>query len=144
MNSPQSRPKSKDAATQLFRYAFVGVMSNAAGYLVYLLFTYLGATPKLTMSLLYGVGATLGFFGNRRLTFSYKGALLGSGIRYLIAHAFGYLLNLAILIVFVDSFGFAHQMVQAVAILVVAAFLFTTFKFFVFRSENAEPAHGKI
>jgi putative flippase GtrA len=105
--------------------------------MVYLLVTNLGATPKITMTLLYGVGAAIGFMGNRKLTFAHKGSLLGSGVRYIIAHCFGYLINLAILIVLVDKLGYPHQLVQAIAILVVAAFLFMVFKFFVFTDMDA-------
>lgn len=124
--------KYKSASSQLFRYALVGIVNNAAGYLVYLLITYFGATPKITMTLLYAVGAAIGFWGNRKLAFKYKGSVLESGLRYGIAHLFGYLINLTILFVMVDKLGYAHQLVQAVAIFVVAAFLFIAFKFFVF------------
>lgn len=128
--------KSKGSFKQLTRYAFVGIVSNLAGYLVYLLVTYLGATPKITMTLLYGVGATIGYVGNRNFTFSHKGNLLASSVRYFIAHLFGYVINLAILIFFVDHFMCPHQWVQAVAIFVVAGFLFIAFKFFVFTNPN--------
>lgn len=122
---------------QLTRYAFVGIVSNLAGYLVYLLVTYLGATPKITITLLYGVGAAIGYIGNRNFTFAHKGSFLGAGVRYFIAHFFGYFINLIILIIFVDHVGYAHQWVQAVAIFVVAGFLFIAFKFFVFTNLNA-------
>ena len=126
--------KSKVSFKQLTRYAFVGIVSNLAGYLVYLLVTYLGATPKITMTLLYGMGATIGYIGNRNFTFSHKGSLLGSGVRYFIAHFFGYFINLVILVIFVDYFMYPHQWVQVFAIFVVAGFLFIAFKFFVFTN----------
>lgn len=129
--------KARGSFKQLIRYAIVGIMSNSAGYLVYLLVTYLGATPKITMTLLYGAGAAIGYLGNRNFTFTHKGSFIGSGVRYFMAHFFGYLVNLVILIIFVDQFGFAHQWVQAAAIFVVACFLFITFKFFVFTNLNA-------
>lgn len=118
--------------SQLFRYAAVGIVTNLAGYLVYLALTSFGSPPKITMTVLYGVGAAIGFVGNRNLTFSYQGSFLGSGIRYLIVHCFGYCINFVILVLFVDRLGYAHQVVQGVAIFVVAIFLFTTFKIFVF------------
>lgn len=129
--------KKKGSFKQLARFAFVGIVSNFTGYLVYLLVTYLGATPKTTMTLLYAVGATIGFMGNRNFTFAHKGNLLGTSTRYFIAHLFGYFINLAILIIFVDRLGYGHQLVQAVAIFVVAGILFITFKFFVFTNMNA-------
>jgi putative flippase GtrA len=137
MSNLQVSEKTRTSFAQLSRYAFVGIVSNLTGYLVYLLVTYLGVAPKITMTLLYGVGATIGYIGNRNFTFTHKGSLLGSGARYLVAHFFGYFINLALLIIFVDQFGYAHQWVQAVAIFVVACFLFIAFKFFVFTNLNA-------
>lgn len=128
--------KFRHLLSQLFYYASVGIISNIVGYAIYLIFTYLGATPKITMSLLYGVGAAVGFIGNRSVTFKDQGYLLGTALRYTIAHCCGYLINLGILIIMVDKLGYAHQWVQAFAILIVAAFLFLLFKLFVFRSIN--------
>jgi putative flippase GtrA len=128
--------KPKTLFKQLTRYAFVGIVTNLTGYLVYLLVTYLGATPKITMTLLYGLGATIGYLGSRNFTFSHKGSLLGSSVRYFIAHFFGYFINLAILIVCVDQLGYGHQWVQAVAVFVVAGILFIAFKLFVFTNMN--------
>ncbi|MDD4929079.1 MAG: GtrA family protein [Gallionella sp.] len=125
--------KNRKSAKQMFHYALVGIASNLTGYLVYLLLTYLGCPPKMTMSILYGLGASVSFWGNSQLTFSHKGSLLGAGVRYIIAHFFGYFINLAILIFFVDKLGYAHQWVQALAIIIVAIFLFVIFKYFVFN-----------
>ena len=118
--------------TQLIRYALIGVLSNTAGYLVYLVLTYLGGAPKVAMTVLYGVGAAVGFIGNRSLTFEHQGSIMGAGGRYVIVHCVGYLLNLGMLILFVDELGYAHQWVQGIAVFVVAAFLFLAFKVFVF------------
>jgi putative flippase GtrA len=137
MNTYQPAKRAEVAGKQLVRYALVGVASNTAGYLVYLLITYLGIPPKTAMSLLYAVAATASFFGNRSITFAYKGGVLGSSIRYFITHVVGYSMNLAILVIFVDLLGYPHQFVQAIAIFVVAAFLFVAFKFFVFRTTKA-------
>jgi putative flippase GtrA len=129
--------RTRSSFAQLTRYAFVGIVNNLAGYLVYLLVTYLGVKPKLTMTLLYGIGAAIGYIGNRNLTFAHKGSLLGSGIRYFITHCVGYFINLAILIIFVDKIGYPHQWIQGIAIFVVASFLFIALKFFVFTDLNA-------
>jgi putative flippase GtrA len=123
---------------EIIYYGLIGVVSNIAGYLMYLMITYLGCPPKIAMTILYCVGATVSFLGNRKLTFKHQGHLLGSGIKYIIAHFLGYLLNLTILIVMVDNLGYAHQWVQAVAIFIVAAFLFMALKFFVFPTYDAE------
>lgn len=126
---------SKKSATQLFSYGVIGIFSNLAAYLLYLLVTYSGGTPKLTMSVLYAVTAFVSYLGNRKITFSHKGSMLVSGVRFFIAHCFGYLINLALLFFLVDKLGYPHQLIQIFAIFMVAAFLFVTFKFFVFRDE---------
>jgi putative flippase GtrA len=126
------------AARQLLSYAMVGVLSNLAGYALYLLLTHLGCTPKLTMTMLYATGAAIGFFANRRFTFRHDGHLGAAGVRFMLAHALGYLLNLALLLIFVDVLGFAHQIVQAIAIVVVALFLFVLFRLFVFVQHSPE------
>jgi putative flippase GtrA len=111
----------------------VGLVNNGIGYLLYLFITYFVFAPKITMTLLYLVGATMGFFCNRKITFTHKGPLIDSGPRYLLVHLGGYLINFVILSVFTDKFGYPHQIVQACAILIVAIYLFGALKFIVFR-----------
>jgi len=129
-------------ARQLLSYAVVGGLSNLAGYALYLLLTHLGCTPKLTMTMLYATGAAIGFFANRRFTFRHDGHVGAAGIRFMLAHVLGYLLNLALLLLFVDGLGFAHQIVQAVAIIVVALFLFVVFRWFVFAQRSPQSGAG--
>jgi putative flippase GtrA len=136
MVDPSMSPERNGTVSQLLRYAVVGLASNAAGYLVYLLLTYLGMSPKLAMTLLYGVGATVSFLGNRRYTFRQQGALFGVGGRYVIAHGLGYVINLLIQVTMVDVLGYPHQLTQAFGICVVAVFLFLVFKYFVFANTD--------
>lgn len=121
---------------QLVRYGVVGMVSNMAIYLVYLFVTYLGVEPKKAMTLLYIVGAFIGFLGNRKWTFAHRGNSMRAVGRYVTAHTLGYLLNLVILFIFVDRLGYAHQAVQAIAVVVVAGFLFVTLKFYVFSKKS--------
>lgn len=122
---------------QFLRYVTVGITTNALGYLVYLLITSYGFEPKRTVSVLYVVGVTISFLGNKKWTFSHQGAVLSTGVKFFVAHFFGYLLNLLLLITFVDRLHYPHQAVQAVAIVVVALFLFVVFRVFVFPKTAA-------
>ncbi len=117
---------------QLIRYGLVGLASNLTIYIIYLLITYLGVEPKKAMTVLYVIGAFIGFVSHRRWTFTHRGTLIGSGARFFMAHLFGYMINFIILLTFVDRFGYSHQWVQAAAIIVVAGFLFVAFRYFVF------------
>ena len=133
MREPSGNARTGKFMPQLIRYGLVGVVSNTAIYFVYLLITYLGLEPKTAMTLVYIVGAIIGFIGNRKWTFAHHGDFSSAAFRYVPAHLFGYLLNFLILFTFVDRLGYAHQWVQAVAIIIVAGFLFIVFKYFVFR-----------
>lgn len=121
---------------QIARYLTVGLVSNLAGYLAYLLLTWLYVGPKVAMSLVYLVGASVGYVGNRRWTFVHQGKISATLVKYVLAHLSGYALNVAILHVFVDRLAFPHQAVQAVAIVVVAGFLFIVFKTLVFADTD--------
>ena len=123
---------------QLLRYGVVGVSSNAAMYGVYWLLTYFGIEPKTAMSMVYLLGATLGFCGNKQWTFDHHGNATQAMLRYVVAHSAGYAVNFLILYTFVDRLGYPHQWVQAAAIGVVAVFLFVIFKYFVFRPHATE------
>lgn len=138
MNAESSVSPSQKVFQQFFRYALIGVLTNLCGYIIYLLLTHLWGAPKLTMTLLYSVGALIGFIANRRFTFRHDGHIGKAGIRYLLVQLAGYVLNLFLLTLFVDWLNFAHQLVQAIAIIVVAIFLFVLSRVFVFAPQSAE------
>lgn len=123
--------------SQFSRYAIVGVLSNASGYFAYLLVTWAGLDPKISMSMLYCIGATIGYYGNRQWAFSYRGGVASSAARYAMAHLVGYCINLLLLITLVDKLGYPHQWVQAAAVVVVASVLFILFRLFVFPQKDA-------
>lgn len=127
---------------QLIRYGVVGVASNAVGYLLYLAITAAGMEHKLAMTLLYAVGIAQTFIFNKRWSFRHAGAHGTAFVRYCIAYAAGYFINLAALFILVDRLGYAHQLVQGVMILALAAMLFMLQKFWVFRSTSSQPANS--
>lgn len=119
---------------RFMRYALVGVATNATGYLIYLMITFLGVAPKTAMSILYFVGAALGYIGNRKIAFRYSGSWRRSCALYILFHTGGYLINFMLLALLVDRHGYPHQLVQLFAVGIVAIYLFVTFNFFVFKS----------
>jgi len=122
---------------QLSSYALIGVLTNTIGYVLYLFLTYFWDSPKMTMTILYSIGALAGFIANRRLTFGHDGHIGATGFRYLLVQFFGYLLNLCLLLLFADWLGFSHRLVQAISIFIVAIFLFILLRTFVFAPHLA-------
>ena len=122
--------------TQLIKYGVVGVLNNLLGYLIYLLITWLWLDPKMAVSLLYPIGATTAYFGHAKYSFSYSGKASQGVLRFVIAQFVGYSLNLLLLYIFSDILKIPHQLVQAVAIIVVAGVLFMLFKYYVFPDRS--------
>ena len=86
------------------------------------------------MTALYGFATLIGFLGNRNWTFGDHGGLSASAARYFLTYAVGYLLNLMLLTIGVEFLALPHLWVQAVAVPIVAIFLFLGLKFFVFNN----------
>ncbi|MBE7369922.1 GtrA family protein [Ramlibacter sp. HM2] len=124
---------------QFARFATVGLVSNAVLYAAYLVLTAAGMGAKLAMTLLYAVGVCQTFVFNKRWTFSFRGPGAPAFSRYAVSYALGYLVQLAILHVFVDRLGFPHQAVQAAAMVQVAVLLFLLHRFWVFPAAAAHP-----
>ena len=119
---------------QLSKFGLVGVISNILGYLIYLLITFLGLKPELAITFLYPIGAVIGYYGNKNYTFTYKGDLRKSKQRYIISHIAGYFINILMIYIFVNQFNYPHQLIQAIAILIIAIYLFLMMKFFIFKN----------
>lgn len=123
---------------QLISYALVGIVGNGIGYLSYIGLTHFGVSPIVSMTAVYLVALTIAFFGNRRLTFAFKGSSGKAALRFLLVYAIGYLLNLGLLLLLHNAFGFPHQAVMAFNIVVVAIFLFLAMRYFVFPNDQLQ------
>ncbi|MBB1127106.1 GtrA family protein [Thiospirillum jenense] len=121
---------------QFSRYAIVGIISNAIGYLLYLLLTSVGIGHKLAMTLLYVIGVLQTFYFNRNWSFKHQGESRSAFLRYLVSYALGYLLNLSVLYIAVDLFGLSHQIVQGGMIVTLALMLFLLQKYWVFVTQT--------
>jgi putative flippase GtrA len=123
----------KRSIKQFIKYLTIGAASNASGYTIYLVLTKLNISPMYAMSIVYIAGAIIGFYGNRQWTFGCKNKVVSTTLKYGLTHLFGFLLNFMILLFFVDKLQYPHELVQGIALFVVAAFLFVCFKLFVFK-----------
>jgi len=129
---------------QLFRYGLIGILVNSIGYSLYILITSFLDYPKSVMSCLYIIGASMGFFLNRSITFRHEGSISKSATRYIFAQFLGFLVNYSLLSLFVDHFGIAHQVVQAFSVVVVALVLFVLLRVLVFSSRVEELTNHKV
>jgi putative flippase GtrA len=133
-----------DAQTrrQFTRYVMVGAVSNSFLYLSYIGLTSIGWGHKTAMTLLYITGGLLTFIANRKWSFTHRGSGRSALARYIVAYVLGYLFNFALLWLFVDRLHQPHQIVQAVAIVLVAVSLFLMNKFWVFAPHAVRGGAG--
>jgi putative flippase GtrA len=122
------------ARSQLIRFAVVGTLSNISLFVAYLGLTFIGLDPKLAMTLVYSLGVVVTYAVNSAWSFRVPKWMAVTFGRYLCANALGYLINLALLWLFVDRLAWPHQFVQAVAIVLVALVLFALNRHWVFSS----------
>lgn len=129
---------------ELIRYGIVGAATNGFGYLIFIFFTIvLGVSPVLTITIFYPFFLFLGFYLNKKWSFSHKGHISKSVIRYLIAYLSCYVLNVAALKFFNEHLGYSHLIVQAMAVIVSALSLFTAQKYWVFRGQAISVPVGQ-
>jgi len=117
---------------QIWRYSILGILNNLLSYLIYLVLTLFWLDPKVALTIMYPIAAAIGYFGHSKYTFTYNGHNSHGLARYVIAHLIGYWTNIGMLYLFWNRLGYPHQLVQAVAIVVVAGVLFLLYRYFVF------------
>jgi len=132
MNSLLTAFKKSPLFSLVLAYGLVGVTHNLLTFVLFLLLTWKWLDPKIAVTLLYPVGALIGYFGHAKFSFSFSGANLIGLSRFFITHIIGYLTNVLILFVFVDLLGYPHFVIQAIAIFAVAGVLFFLFRYYVF------------
>jgi putative flippase GtrA len=121
---------------KIIRFIMVGLFSNSIGYGVYLLITWLGVPYKIAMTLLYCVGVTMSYIGNRKFTFASTQQVRLTLIKFIVAYAIGYALQYTILHILVVKFLIFHAYAQLCGSIVVAIYLFNMLRFFVFKEHS--------
>ena len=127
--------------SEAIRFGLVGFAQNGAGYLLYLLLTWLGMDPKLVVAVCYPIGVLLSYLGNKTFTFKHTGGNAGALFRFVLTYAGGYVVNLAGLYLLVDILGWPHQWVQLGFIFFLAGCFFLLQKFFVFPTKRDGKMH---
>ncbi|MBV5350283.1 GtrA family protein [bacterium] len=126
--------------SQSFRFAVVGLVSNAVLYLLYIILTWINLQPSAAVSLVFIVGALQTFTFNKAWTFSQRGTGARYIARYLTVYLGAYLTNIAALYVFVDRLACPHQLVQAGAVIVIGVLLFLVQRYWVFPSSALQKS----
>lgn len=133
---------SKQLAGQLFRYGIVGLASNGLAYIVYLFITWLGVAPEATAAGLYLVGASSSYLGNYKWTFDSRSTHASALPKFVVAHIFGFSVQLLLISYLYRKIGLSHQLAQLVTVGCVAIILFLCFKYYVYPERTNRSSRG--
>lgn len=124
------------ALKQLIRYCVVGVLNNALGYLIFLIFISKGIGHKSTATMLYVFGVFFSFCMNRSYVFK---STVSTGValkRLLLTLIVGYLINLLGLYIFVDVLWFRPELIQFILIVVMSIYFYYVNKIYVHEGKT--------
>lgn len=121
---------------QFIRYVIVGLSANVTGFLLYIFVTSFGVSPILTVSIFYLIYICLTFYFNKTWSFDHHGQRTVAAMKYLFAYFVSYVLNVILLAYFNSYLGFSHIVVQAAAVVPIAALLFLMQKYWVFQKKS--------
>jgi len=125
-----------DLSVQTFRFAVVGIISNALLYVFYLYLVWVGLEPATAMTVVFAAGTLQTFFLNKNWTFSQRRSGLHCLAKYAIVYIAAYIFNLWILQLLVDRFHYPHQIVQGFTILFIGIFIFLLQRYWVFPTSE--------
>ncbi|CAD6002674.1 GtrA family protein [Agreia sp. COWG] len=125
--------------SRVVRFGALGVANNLLAYAIFAGLTLAGVASIAAATITYVLGMVVSYLGNRSFTFRHTGSARRSLVRFLIVNAVGYGINVAILAIFVEHLGFNALLVQFVAIVIVAGFIFVSMRFWVFSGDKTVP-----
>lgn len=124
---------------RLARFALTGVANSLVGWAVIFACLLAGMTAVVANVAGFGVGLALSFTLNRHFVFGVRGAVSGAEVlRFLVVFFVAFAVNLAVLLLGVNAFGFSPMLAQVPAIGAYAAVFFLLSQRFVFRRADSE------
>ena len=125
-------------AGSALRFLVVGASNNAAMYGLFVVLSLVGVAAIPAATLTYVLGMGISFFFHRRWTFRHTGHPGVAAARFITANVAGYLLNIALLHIFVGQLLLPQIPVQLGAVAVVAVLLFVLFRIWVFPAAQTK------
>ena len=125
-------------ARQPLRFAAVGVVNTTVTLAVIYgakYFLALGDAPANLAG--YVIGLLVSFLLNSAWTFAYRGEVIAALVRFCLAFALSYCLNLSVVLFLIQSVQFNDYLSHLAGMPIYTACFFLTCKFFVFRESAA-------
>ena len=131
--------KGPDIRARFTRYAIVGLVTNLAGYGLFLLLLFADIAPVIASGITYVMMVSGSYMTNRRWTFRSQGSHARDLTRYLLAYGVGLLV--AMLSMYVLA-GILHPALAQIAVIGLAAVtIFATLECLRFGKKDNGHAH---
>ena len=118
---------------EIIKFAFVGVINTAIGYVVFLIgFRLLGFSPATANAVSYLVALLFAFLLNNYLVFTSSKPLMHSAVRFVLAFCFAFSINQLALFVILTNFDFPVEIAQIFAMMAYTITFYFLSKYYVF------------
>jgi putative flippase GtrA len=118
---------------QISRFLFVGILNTIVGVGAYYILLYLNVYYMIAAVGGHVIGVTHSFLWNKQWTFKSKGNIRKEGLRFFSVYGVTFLINLFLLVLFVEKFMIDPKIAAIFALGIVAIISFFGHKYWSFR-----------
>lgn len=122
----------------LLKFVLIGVLNTAAGYLAYGALLLAGFRYPAALAFSYLIGIIHSYAWNRIWNFRSRSPLGMESVRFVLAYAASFFINLLILTVLVDGLSIQPYIAQAGTIVFTTPVIFMLMRYWVFRKDPAK------
>jgi putative flippase GtrA len=119
--------------SQIIKYGSVGFVTNALGYMVYIVIAnIIGVSPPVAAIISGFLVISLSFYLNKRFSFGNNSKSISMAVNYYILYV-AILFHSFIIFIFSNVLGFAHEIIAGISIILISCSLFLIQKFLLFK-----------
>ena len=120
--------------SQIIKYGSVGSVTNALGYIIYIaIANIIGVSPPVSAIISGFLVISLSFYLNKRFSFGNNSKSISMAVNYYILYVSAIFFHSFIIFIFSNVFGFAHEIIAGISIILISCSLFLIQKFLLFK-----------
>ena len=120
--------------SQIIKYGSVGSVTNALGYIIYIaIANIIGVSPPVSAIISGFLVIGLSYYLNKRFSFGTSSKSISMAVNYYILYVSAIFFHSFIIFIFSNVFGFAHEIIAGISIILISCSLFLIQKFLLFK-----------
>ena len=120
--------------SQIIKYGSVGSVTNALGYIIYIaIANIIGLSPPVSAIISGFLVIGLSYYLNKRFSFGNSSKSISMAVNYYILYVSAIFFHSFIIFIFSNVFGFAHEIIAGISIILISCSLFLVQKFLLFK-----------